>query len=203
MRSLWTGRKRFGFAKAPMPTTSTFLNLLDAIREKQIPTGTARAGDVFPLGEGTLTVLGDGVAAENLNDISLVTLFEAPGLRCLSSARRRKGRGGRGAGKRRGCTCGCFQSGASRLVHVQYPGISGCGAPAGRCGLLRSGQFLRTSPQRGAGRVCKCGGAGLPYRYGGNNHCVCRQGGGSCGDVLFCNADKRNGGVMTRRLFTR
>ena len=46
---------------------------------------TARAGDVFPLGEGTLTVLGDGVAAENLNDISLVTLFEAPGLRCLSS----------------------------------------------------------------------------------------------------------------------
>ena len=27
---------------------------------------TARAGDVFPLGEGTLTVLGDGVAAENL-----------------------------------------------------------------------------------------------------------------------------------------
>ena len=73
------------FAKAPMPTTSTFLNLLDAIREKQIPTVTARAGDVFPLGEGTLTVLGDGVAAENLNDISLVTLFEAPGLRCLSS----------------------------------------------------------------------------------------------------------------------
>lgn len=73
------------FAKAPMPTTSTFLNLLDAIREKQISTVTARAGDVFPLGEGTLTVLGDGVAAENLNDISLVTLFEAPGLRCLSS----------------------------------------------------------------------------------------------------------------------
>ena len=31
------------FAKAPMPTTSTFLNLLDAIREKQIPTVTARA----------------------------------------------------------------------------------------------------------------------------------------------------------------
>lgn len=35
--------------------------------------------------KGRLTVLGDGVAAENLNDISLVTLFEAPGLRCLSS----------------------------------------------------------------------------------------------------------------------
>ena len=30
-------------------------------------------------------MLGDEVAAENLNDISLVTLFEAPGLRCLSS----------------------------------------------------------------------------------------------------------------------
>ena len=54
------------FAKAPMPTTSTFLNLLDAIREKQISTVTARAGDVFPLGEGTLTVLGDGVPAEVL-----------------------------------------------------------------------------------------------------------------------------------------
>ena len=73
------------FAKAPMPTTSTFLGLLAAIREKQIPTVTARAGDTFSLGEGTLTVLGDGVTTENLNDLSLVTLFEAPGLRYLSS----------------------------------------------------------------------------------------------------------------------
>ena len=67
------------------PAGWTNQQMMDYIREKQIPTVTARAGDVFPLGEGTLTVLGDGVAAENLNDISLVTLFEAPGLRCLSS----------------------------------------------------------------------------------------------------------------------
>lgn len=38
------------FAKAPMPTTSTFLNLLDAIREKQIPTVTGPRGRCVPAG---------------------------------------------------------------------------------------------------------------------------------------------------------
>lgn len=73
------------FTKAPVPTTSTFTRLLEAIEEKQIPARTAHTGDTFPIGGGTLTVLGDGLETENLNDLSLVTMFEAPGLRYFSS----------------------------------------------------------------------------------------------------------------------
>lgn len=73
------------FTKAPMPTTSTFTKLLEAVRKHGVKALTARAGDAFSLGSGTLTVLGDGVATENLNDLSLVTMFEASGVRFFSS----------------------------------------------------------------------------------------------------------------------
>ncbi len=73
------------FTKAPIPTTSTFTKLLEAVREHGVKALTARTGDVFALGAGTLTVLGDGVGTENLNDLSLVTIFEASGVRYFSS----------------------------------------------------------------------------------------------------------------------
>ncbi len=73
------------FTKAPMPATSTFTKLLEAVAEKRIPAETACTGDTFAVGSGTLTVLGDGIETENLNDLSLVTMFEAPGLRYFSS----------------------------------------------------------------------------------------------------------------------
>lgn len=73
------------FSKAPLPTTSTFTKLLEAIEQRDIPAATARAGDVYTLGGGTLTVLGDGVQTENLNDLSVVTLFEADGVQYFSS----------------------------------------------------------------------------------------------------------------------
>ncbi len=72
-------------AKGPMPTTSSFTKLLEAVKKKRIPTVTAQCGDVYTLGGGTITVLGTGVETDNLNDISLVTLFEAEGLRYFSS----------------------------------------------------------------------------------------------------------------------
>ncbi|MBD5094084.1 MAG: MBL fold metallo-hydrolase [Subdoligranulum sp.] len=73
------------FTKAPMPTTATFTKLLEAVRTNGIKALTARTGDVFTLGSGTLTVLGDGVNTDNLNDLSLVTMFEASGIRYFSS----------------------------------------------------------------------------------------------------------------------
>ncbi len=73
------------FTKAPMPTTSTFTKLLETVRAQKIEALTARVGDVFPLGSGTLTVLSNGVTTENLNDLSLVTMFEAEGVRFFSS----------------------------------------------------------------------------------------------------------------------
>ena len=135
------------FAKAPMPTTSTFLNLLDAIRKKQISTVTARAGECSRWEKGRSRWWGDGVAAENLNDISLVTLFEAPGLRCLSS----------GDGEKAVEDAWCWQAGGCGLHADVFKaahhgsstsntrGISGCGAPAGRCGPPAERAILRTS----------------------------------------------------------
>lgn len=146
---------------------------------------------MFPLGEGTLTVLGDGVAAENLNDISLVTLFEAPGLRCLSSGDGEKAVEDAVLASGADVHADVFKAahhGSSTSNTQAFLDAVRPQAVVVSCG---AGQFLRTSPQRGAGRVCKCGGAGLPYRYGGNNHCVCRQGGG-----LADGRKQTGGGVM-------
>ena len=128
-------------------------------------------------------------AAENLNDISLVTLFEAPGLRCLSS----------GDGERPWRTrcwqaarmyMRMFSSGASRLVQSNT-----------RHFWMRCARRPLWSPAERAihghphsealAAFANVGGAGLPYRYGGNNHCVCRQGG-----VLQMVVKRQGGGVM-------
>ena len=71
--------------KAPIPTSSTFTKLMTAIRDRKIPSVTARVGDVFTLGNGTLTVLSTGIETDNLNNISLTTLYESGGLRYYSS----------------------------------------------------------------------------------------------------------------------
>lgn len=71
--------------KAPTPTSSTFTKLMEAVRDLKISSVTARVGDVFPLGSGALTVLSTGMETDNLNNISLITLYEASGLRYFSS----------------------------------------------------------------------------------------------------------------------
>lgn len=71
--------------KGPTPTSSTFTKLLESVRDRLIPSVTAQVGDVFSLGSGTITILGNGVETDNLNDVSLVTMFEADGLRYFSS----------------------------------------------------------------------------------------------------------------------
>lgn len=73
------------FEKAPMATSKVFLDLLDTIERLGIPAETAQPGAEYPLGGGTLRVISTGVKTDNLNDISIVTMFETPELRFLAS----------------------------------------------------------------------------------------------------------------------
>ena len=74
---------------AQMPTNPVADGLLRAVRDKGIPAATAVAGKSYALGGGTVTVLCTGVGAQDgddaLNDRSVVTLFEAPGVRYLAT----------------------------------------------------------------------------------------------------------------------
>ena len=58
--------------------------VLQRIAQDGIPSASAKVGDTYPLGAGTLTVLSAGVADQNLNNTSVITLFEGGGLRYLS-----------------------------------------------------------------------------------------------------------------------
>lgn len=71
--------------KTAEATTSVFVGLLEAIEAEGIATETAKLGAVYPLGEGSFTVLQDGIEDEDSNMISTILLFEAEGLRYLSS----------------------------------------------------------------------------------------------------------------------
>lgn len=74
------------FEKAPYPTTSLFLGLLTRIEERGLAVQTMVQGEVYPLGTGTIRVVHDGVwTADNYNLISTGLLFEAGGLRYLST----------------------------------------------------------------------------------------------------------------------
>ncbi len=73
------------FEKAPMATSKVFLELLDTIDRLRIPAETAQEGAEYPLGGGTMRVISTGVKTDNLNDISIVTMFETPDLRFLAS----------------------------------------------------------------------------------------------------------------------
>lgn len=71
--------------KAPLPTSSTFAHILEELEEREIPTATARAGDVYPIGSGRLEVLADGIETENYNDLSPVLRFVGAGLTFLDT----------------------------------------------------------------------------------------------------------------------
>lgn len=74
------------FDKGPMPTTALFEDLLAAMLAQDTAAETVTAGGVYPLGGGSLTILQDGIdTSSNLNLLSVVTLFEADGLRFVSS----------------------------------------------------------------------------------------------------------------------
>lgn len=63
----------------PTVTSSTAMKLMEAVAERT-EAGTLKSrvpnvGDEFPLGDGTITVVGAGIDAEDLNSTSLITLF--------------------------------------------------------------------------------------------------------------------------------
>ncbi len=69
----------------PEPTTSTYERVLDVLEEKNIPTQQVAVGDTYDLGTGKITILGDGVKTNNLNNISTALRFDADGLSLLAT----------------------------------------------------------------------------------------------------------------------
>ncbi len=69
---------------APLPTTSTFENLLNAMVEKDVFTTEVSENAMYPLGDASITVVHTGVSTEdNYNLLSSGFLFEAQGMRFL------------------------------------------------------------------------------------------------------------------------
>ena len=72
--------------KAAYPTTSTFLKLLEKMVQLGLPAETMQLGNQYGLGTGNVTVVHDGVlTGDNYNLISTALMFEANGLRYLST----------------------------------------------------------------------------------------------------------------------
>lgn len=63
--------------KGPEPTTFSYEKILTTLAEKEIPTSVAAVGESYPLGSGTITVLGNGVPTDNQNDVSTALRFAA------------------------------------------------------------------------------------------------------------------------------
>lgn len=71
---------------APYPTAAMFTKLLEGVLERGVTTITAKQGDVYPLGGGSITVVHGGLATDNnYNLLSLGLLFEANGFRFLDT----------------------------------------------------------------------------------------------------------------------
>ncbi len=64
------------FSLAPTPTSKIFQRVIDLIGQKQIPTVTAQAGQSYPLGNGELKILAEGVKTDNYNNLSPVIKFQ-------------------------------------------------------------------------------------------------------------------------------
>lgn len=73
------------FSKGPAPTSQVLERVLIKANEKEIAAQTAAEGDIYQLGEGEITVLLAGIPSKEFNNISVVTRFEAPGLRFLDT----------------------------------------------------------------------------------------------------------------------
>ena len=72
-------------SKAPAVDNSLALWTLNMIDSLKIPKRTAKAGQEYKIGEGTLTVLSNGIKTkDDYNDISVITKFTAQGVSFLS-----------------------------------------------------------------------------------------------------------------------
>ena len=59
--------------------------MLDVLEEKSIPTTCASPEDTYSLGNGCITILGDGVKTDNLNNTSTALRFDANGLSLVAT----------------------------------------------------------------------------------------------------------------------
>ncbi len=59
------------------PTSTSFLRVIEALEASSAAIETAVVGASYALGEGTLEIISVGVPTDNLNDISVCTLFTA------------------------------------------------------------------------------------------------------------------------------
>lgn len=73
------------FTIVPSPTSNLFVTLLQSLESSAQYTQTAQLGEVYALGRGSFTVLQAGVQGDNLNLQSLVLMFEAEGMRFLTT----------------------------------------------------------------------------------------------------------------------
>ena len=74
------------FALAPYPTSPVFVELLEVMVQKNIPSQTALLGEAYPLGSGEVTVVHAGLpTTDNYNLLSLGLLFQANSLRFLNT----------------------------------------------------------------------------------------------------------------------
>ncbi len=68
-----------------MPTTASFERVLTALEGSDALVETAVVGASYAVGEGTLTILSTGVETDNLNDISVCTMFTAGAFSVLNT----------------------------------------------------------------------------------------------------------------------
>jgi len=71
--------------KCPGEISFTMAQIKQTMEERGIPGIVGREGQTYAIGSGTLTVVGEGIESENMNNISLVTRFDAANLSYLST----------------------------------------------------------------------------------------------------------------------
>ncbi len=68
------------------PTSASFVRVMDALDQStETVSETAVVGASYPLGEGVLEIVSIGVETDNLNDISVCTMFTAGGFTLLNT----------------------------------------------------------------------------------------------------------------------
>lgn len=71
--------------KGPEPTTFSYEKILIAIEEEHMDWEIAAIGAEYPLGSGSVHILGNGIVTENQNDISTALRFDAGDLHFVTT----------------------------------------------------------------------------------------------------------------------
>ena len=72
-------------SKSEKQVSYTMAKVKQTMESLGVPGVVGEVGQTYSIGSGTLTVVGDGIRDDNMNNISLVTRFDAPDLSFLDS----------------------------------------------------------------------------------------------------------------------